>query len=184
MYSSLQLTTDIELDSNESYSNLSTSYNLTNSYRADEFSCQPVESLLTSYRVFTYLDLALGTVIPFFLMLTCSVYLIQSIFHSRKRLNLSNCQHERRRLSKDIRFSVITVLLNVLFIVFHLPLRVYFITCVDNEGHRMAHDVSWTLYGIGFATNFFVYLVANMAFRDEFLIMVGMRHKRSAKYTG
>lgn len=187
LYSSLQLTPE---DSENTYSNKTDTNlttllnNVTNSFRADEFSCQLIENLHTTYRVFTYFDLALGTVIPFFLMLTCSVYLIQTIFHSRKRLNLSNCQQERGRLRKDIRFSVVTVLLNVLFIVFHLPLRVYFITCVDQEKHRLVHDITWTLYGIGFATNFFVYLIANAAFRDEFLIMVRMRQQRSAKYTG
>jgi hypothetical protein len=111
-------------------------------------------------------------------MFFCSIVLIISIFTSRKRLSKKNLSRaQTKRLIKDIRFSITTILMDVLFVMLTLPLCV----CRINKDFKTLNNsslvwkISFDLYHTSFVYNFFVYFFVNSVFREEFLIMMKLK---------
>ena len=124
-----------------------------------------------------------SAVIPFFLMLLSSILIIVSIFKSRFRLakmqnNINNNnnnrsqQHKlnRKRLKRDIQFGLISIYMNVLFIAFNLPVCV---TLFYNDNITdLIYLIMVDVYYSSYAINFFIYLLFNSLFRNEFFNML------------
>ena len=93
-------------------------FNMTNS--TPSLSCDFVD--YQKQLIASYMDLTLRDIVPCTLMLFFSILLIITIFKSRRRS--LGTSHQASRLTRDIRFTVMTLLMNLLFILMSLPLAV------------------------------------------------------------
>ena len=134
-------------------------------YYADTFSYKLLSMMFSVNRV----------IIPFSLMIICSILLIVSVFKMRKRIIqnfLSNNQqtNERNnRYKRDIRLAVTTLLLNIIYLVLNAPLAIFL---------NLTNSVQQDLYGLwivvnicflSFGINFYLILASNHLTRKEFL---------------
>ena len=76
-------------------------------------------------------NLIVRIAIPFVLMIIVSVLLILSVFGLRARITRNflattqNQVNENKKLSKDMKIAITSILLNILFLIFNLPIAVY-----------------------------------------------------------
>jgi len=116
--------------------------------------------------VISFMDLANCALIPFLLMLFFSILLIRAIFKSRRRIHLNNSAREKKRLKKDIKFAISSLLMNLLFVILHLPFSsVIFLTFYDNYD---LFNIFYYIYYISYGINFYIIFFTNSLFRTEF----------------
>lgn len=127
--------------------------------------------------VISLLDLANSTLLPFFLMFVNSVLIIYSIFKSRKRMvSKGPANKANKSLKKDIRFAITTIFLNVIFFILNLPICA--IGFLSIEFSFLFIQTTVYIYYCNFAVNFYIFFFFNSIFRDECLIMFGLRKLR------
>lgn len=110
-----------------------------------------------------WMDLFNSTLIPFIVMIFLSIILIFFVYHSRSKMHSRSSSSTMRR---DLRFSVSIISLNVIFLILNLP-----ITIVDLLGSPSSifEYISDVLYFMNYAISFYVQVVVNIDFRNEFL---------------
>ena len=116
--------------------------------------------------VFNWLDLLISTVVPFVIMFFCSIVLICSIWRTRKRVYLNQSPQAKRRLKRDMRFSVNTVLLDFMFIALNLPISVHIL--IDGD-LGFVFSITDDLYYLSYTVNFLIFFAVNSLFRHELL---------------
>jgi hypothetical protein len=123
-----------------------------------------------------YMDLFLSTVIPAFLMLFSTAMIIFSIFNSTNRMAKHGVAKIKRRIRKDIKFSITSIFLNVVFIILNLPLCVIYLDADNFDKNNLNYIVSLYLFYCTYAINFYLFLVVNSSFRNEFLKLIHLKH--------
>ena len=124
---------------------------------------------LSSQTIVSIMDLVNRVLVPFFLMTTFTILLLQTIFKSRNR-SLANYKTRQNKLFKrDIKFAISSIILNVIYLIFHLPLSIYvFFPDYFSDLYYM-FDI-YLLYAC-YSINFYLIFVSNSLFRREFLAM-------------
>ena len=168
------------------YDNLFELFNnsVPNNQTNNQIVCSITSTYAGAFLVFKWIDLVVSVLVPFILMFFCSIVLIRSIYLSRKRVLVTNHSlPEKKRLQRDIRFSITTVLLNVIFIAFNLPINIYLI---QGSSDLFYFSIVDSLYYSSYVVNFCVYFTVNSIFREEFLLMcrlnLGHKKEMQAKY--
>jgi hypothetical protein len=117
------------------------------------------------------LDLLNSNILPFSLMLMSSVALIVFIGKSRNRVNLTS----NRVRSKDRKFAITALSLNMIFLVTNLPLAFYELFLSDSLADSAGPDLDSfltflfsTLLYTNYALDFFFQLTLNSLLRKEF----------------
>lgn len=155
-------------------------YNDMVSMNGNESYCTVLDRYKEAFNVFTWIDLFIGTVVPFILMILCSVLLIRTIYMTRKRIIHSTTVSAKRKVVRDLKFCVTLVLLDVIFVVLNLPIRVNIL--VENWIDHTYFMILDDLYYLSFSINFFVYLAVNSEFRKEMCSMFYRRDSRRKEY--
>ena len=117
------------------------------------------------------LDLVNSTLLPFFIMTLCSVRIICYIAATRQKIILNSTFQEKKRLMKDISFSLTIISINIVFIVFNLPI------CISEfykPSLYILHMFDLFFYS-QYSFNFFTYLISNSIFREEFFHLLDSR---------
>ena len=109
-----------------------------------------------------------ATVVPFIGMFFLSIALITTVYRSRMNL----CAITRR----DNRFAKSTISINVMFFVFTFPLSLYYFFTYDNS--IFSHFAS-IIYYANYGICFYMQLIVNRDFRDEFLRLVKLKAVRN-----
>lgn len=120
----------------------------------------------------TWIDLLNFSILPFLIMLGSSFFSIRSLYNSRKSLFVNHSMSQsRRRDSKDRHFAVSSLLLNLIFIVFNLPITVINIVqiYIRNDITALVFSIALHMFFIKFALPFFVYLLVNSNFKHELI---------------
>jgi hypothetical protein len=78
----------------------------------------------------------------------------------------------KRRIRKDIKFSITSIFLNVVFIILNLPLCVIYLDEDNFDKNSVSYVVSLYLFYTTYAINFYLFLVVNSSFRNEFLKLI------------
>ena len=133
------------------------------------FSCDiDNESFKTSYALF---DIIYSTLLPGLLMLFCSVSLIRVVYLSRKRLFQASGNDKKcfKSVRQDVQFAVITIVMNVCFLVFNLPCTLY--NLFGDEGD-LVFMLTNMLFYFQYAFNIFVYMCLNKVFKRELLLII------------
>ena len=131
--------------------------------------CFPIDN--EQALILAYMDLVKLIILPFSLMIIFSILLILSIFKSRNRVNINNSIRERKRLFKDIRFSISLILMNLLFILLNLPLGILSFFTKDYLTFGELYVAFGYIYYLASSINFYLIFLTNSLFRKEFLIL-------------
>ena len=107
--------------------------------------------------------------LPFCCLLVCSALIIYSMSILRKRIARSsnNSQSNRRREKRDMDYAKTILFMDIAFLFFFFPYT--FLLIIGNyfEYNSDAAIVLFYIYYIGYGSDFFIYLIANKAFRAE-----------------
>ena len=107
------------------------------------------------------MDLLNSTLFPFIGMFILSIALIVCVYRSRSRMNSST--------RRDNRFAISAISLNIMFFVFNFPLALYYnITYNDT----IISNYYFLLYYCYFGLGFYMQILVNRDFRDEFLRLI------------
>lgn len=144
--------------------------------------CGDMEKFKEVFQVFLWIDFINSTMLPFLLMILSSFVLIHTIFKSHAKLTKSYSKVLKRKLLKNIRFSITLVVLNLTFIVLNMPIHLYFLLeGTSNLWFSFFDDLYYSCYAI----NFFVLFIVNPVFRRELFGLVssitGEFHKEFRK---
>jgi hypothetical protein len=113
---------------------------------------------------YSYVDLTNRVIIPFVFMIIFSVLIIYTIFTSRSRMT-SNTR-ANRTFRKDVKFSLISIILNTSYIVFSLPISI--ITFFQFYWLYPFYKFFFLFFYITYMANFYLMFLANSLFRKEF----------------
>ncbi len=131
--------------------------------------CMELEAFRWSFEAFLWVDLVNCALLPFSLMLLSSILLIFTIFRSRSRLNMSQSTAIRRKLAREIKFSVTLVVINFVFLALYLPIHVLF---VANASSELWFSILDDLYYSSYAINFLVLVLFNSIFRRQCVMVI------------
>lgn len=111
-------------------------------------------------------------IVPFILMISCTTILSFSIVKLRTRIvqNFLNKtqSNERNRFQRDIRLSITSILMNLVYLIFNGPVLIYSIISTNRD------LTFWFLINFFFfrnAINFYLILISNHLVRKEVLIL-------------
>jgi hypothetical protein len=140
---------------------------------------------LNSQQILSLFDAFNSSLVPFFLMLLCSILIIIILFKSRLRLiakhkaqaqqnslqiQQQQQQQNRNRLKRDIQFALTSIYMNILFVAFNLPICVaLFLRNVTDLLYLIMVDVYYSSYVL----NFFIYIAFNSMYRQELFFLMG-----------
>ena len=131
---------------------------------------------------FAYMDLVNSTLIPAMIMLLSTILIIKSIFESSSRIfkstnnNVNAVRNQsKRRMHKDIKFSVTSIFLNIIFITLNLPYCIIFLDEDFTDSHSIKYLVGSFLFYIVYCINFYLFLIVNSTFRAEFFKIFSFR---------
>jgi hypothetical protein len=112
-----------------------------------------------------FTDAANCVVVPFFLMSFFSVLLIRSIFLSRRRVQSNYSKRDRARNSRDIKFAISLLIMNLMFVLLNLPIQVLLAAPVSaSDLYLFIVYVFYTSYTV----NFYITLFTNSLVYREF----------------
>jgi hypothetical protein len=137
--------------------------------------CFPIDN--EQALILAYMDLVKLIILPFSLMIIFSILLILSILKSRKRVNINDSIRERKRLFKDIRFSISLISMNLLFILLNLPLGILSFFTKDYLTFGELYVAFGYIYYLASSINFYLIFLTNSLFRKEFLILFKIKSK-------
>jgi hypothetical protein len=123
----------------------------------------------------SYMDMTMRDILPFTLIFFFSILLIMSIFRARRRVK-GTTSDQARRLVRDIRFSVMTLLMNFFLIILSLPFSI--ILLVPNYKQDLAFDILFYLFYFSYGVNFYVMLITNSLFRNEVISLLRLRKQK------
>ncbi len=142
--------------------------------------CDFPESIQST--IMSTLDLINSALLPFVIMFAFSVALICSIFKKRLRILDMRSKRDQKRLIRDIRFAFSSIMLNITFVAFNLPLcltNIFFANVSD-----FLYNVFIVLFYCTFCINFYILAFFNSIFRNELLIMFKIREPKVQHNTG
>jgi len=114
----------------------------------------------------SYMDLIARAVVPFFLMIICSVTLIYSLFKSRLRVVENFLAEENQSFYKELRLAVSSISLNLIYIITQLPLSI--IMFQTDYFSDLYYEFSFYIFYFSYAINFYIILATNSLFRSRF----------------
>jgi len=114
----------------------------------------------------SYMDLIIRAVVPFFLMIICSVTLIYSLFKSRLRVVENFLAEENQTFYRELRLAVSSISLNLIYIITQLPLSI--IMFQTDYFSDLYYELSFYIFYFSYAINFYIILATNSLFRSRF----------------
>ena len=140
----------------------------------------------------SWLDLFAKIIIPFSIMFASTIFLAKTLVSSRKRARVGSTSNEiqstqqRRSLNhisaalnvnkklksreqRDFNFAMTSISLNILSLLLNLPITVFTIYELNVEPiNTFLFMISSLCLNINLSYKFFLYLLVNMKFREEF----------------
>lgn len=116
-----------------------------------------------------------STLVPFALFMLTTFVIIIAIYKSSKNLQrtISFTQQYKHRRAKDRKFAFNSIVLNLLFIIFKLPISLCFIVDLgQNELSYFVIIMSEFAFFLNPCTRFFSYLLINSIFRRELVLLL------------
>ena len=120
------------------------------------------------------IDLINSLLLPFCIMMLCTMLIIKSIYMTRKKLLQHQSEKDARKLKKDIRFSLIIIFINILFFVFNFPMCMFnfFNNQTDNN---VLYSLLNDFFNCQYLINIFIYSCFNLQFRRELLRLLQLK---------
>ena len=129
--------------------------------------CYLIDS--NNMRIFKYMDLVNRVIIPFLLMLVCTLILVYKIFDSRRKFRKNQRTNgSKKNFNKDILLSVTCVLLNVFYLLLSLPYSLYVLFTKNIFADLTTLFLMEYLVFFGFSLDFYLIFASNSLVRSEF----------------
>jgi hypothetical protein len=151
--------------------NIAYHINLLFDFDVFEESNETTTCYFTSYhtqKVNGYKDMINCVLGPFFLMMCFSSLLIAAIFRSRKRVHLNDAEREKKRLKQDIKFSITSLSMNLLFVIMNMPLAIDLF--LQYNDHFDVYTMLNYIYYASYSCRFYVFLTNALIRRELFYI--------------
>ena len=116
-----------------------------------------------------------GSVLPFAIMLTTSIYSIKIIRDSTNNIERSSNGNLADRNSRDFKYALTSVAFNISFIVLKLPLTLVIFMANFIPGLMREYDllaIVATISFIHYSSGFFIHLTSNSIFRRELMSFI------------
>lgn len=130
-----------------------------------------------------YTDFENGVALPITFMVISSIATFVGVLQAHKRVKFAISRKDRL-LARDLKFGITMIVLNVLFVLFNVPYRLYFskilgwdLYTTDLFDDLLAQNVFITvvtvLFHCYFSINFYVQLIVNSLIRRELVNLFG-----------
>lgn len=121
---------------------------------------------------FTYVviiaSLFQSTLIPFIIMFITSILIISSLCRSRGSLERFTNRTYRNRRIRDRNYAISSLILNFKFILFRIPMFVYYgLNALNIDQSDFFFQLSFLLYFLNSTMTFFIHISSNLLFRQE-----------------
>ena len=137
---------------------------------------------LEEEKVVDWTDLFNSTILPFLMMAISTSITVTKLFKSRAKAIAyikSSSAKSFKLKQRDIRFAVTSVVLNVLFFVFNLPVCVFYLVnnyiTLEDVDASLVYSITLICYYLNFSVVFYVNLFSNRYFRHELLVFLRFR---------
>lgn len=156
---------------NNAQNSFSTSLSSNSSNTTTEKPAPTYQCSSKNIKLIYWLDLLDAAILPFFFMITTDVILIVYIFRSRKRIksHATNTINVNKISSKDRKFSITSISLNLIFFLFNAPTTIF--SLISDDGLLIQNFLHFLFYS-HYALGFYVQLAVNSIIRREFLRMM------------
>ena len=122
----------------------------------------------------SWLHVSNSLILPFLIMLFCSIAIIESIYLTRKKMTSMTMDLQRHR--RDIRFSFLIISLSIAFLTFNIPIVLYsFSQCFAKVLLSFILNI---VFYFQYILNIFVYVLLNAKFKEELRVMLKIKSKR------
>ena len=132
--------------------------------------CLPTDKILVNL-----LDIIWSTTFPFIIMLLCTIFTLSYIFKSRRNATNSSRSSNNQK-SKDIRFAIISIYLNISFLILNLPQNIYLIFFYSDRIEIITDKIIYIILSIFlysyYGEIFYASLIINSIFRKEFISFI------------
>jgi hypothetical protein len=127
-----------------------------------------------------WFDLFNAALFPFLFMIIISSCMVYVLFKSRKKFK-SLVGKDKRKSSKDRKFAITLITLNLVFLILNLPVIVYSLVAdyfiqLDPVSYGFYFYVSAIFYYSNYATSFLVQFLTNNLFRNEVYVVLCIRN--------
>ena len=137
-----------------------------------------------------WMDLLNSTIVPFIFMVALTVLMVRCIYQSRRRVvngnnnissnnSLASTNASQKVHSKDRKFTITSIALNIVFIAVSLPVAINNLISTyvheDPQVEQITTHLFRLLYFAYFASDFYTQLAVNVLFRNQFLKMFGLK---------
>jgi hypothetical protein len=141
--------------------------------------------LIPDEKTLQTMDLLNSTIIPFLLMIVSTILTIKSVFDLRKKMSQSTKQinSNKKVRRKDIKFSITSITLNIIFLLLNLPFTIFALVPVSLSPELSDFLLIFFLFltYLNHGTVFFVSFLMNFITIDELKFFFCMKHIRSSK---
>lgn len=142
---------------------------------------------LSFIRVINYLFLIESSLVPFAFMLAATCVITVRLYQSRTRVFLekdTNSGKPKNRRLKDRKFAYTSAILNIIFVIFQIPIVLTYLIDVPNLNTYLLFYLSAIIaLNMNLCMPFIIYLISNSIFRRQFLSILGLRTKFSSPTT-
>jgi len=118
----------------------------------------------SSSLIMNNIDLINRVIMPSLLMIIFSLLITRTIFTSRNRIISSS--NNNRTFRKDVRFSLIIIILNISYILFSLPVSI--LVLFSNYWLNPFYIFFTFFYFLSYSVNFYLMFAVNSLFRGAF----------------
>ena len=129
---------------------------------------------LSAMSFFTILTIEsfVGIILSFITMITTSVLTIRQLYKSRSSIERVGNVGKKRK-SRDAKYAITSVTMNILFIILKLPFMIFFFLNAYLLYYNVYfYNISGFFYYLFTSLSFFIHLATNSIFRREFLLLI------------
>ena len=139
--------------------------NIQEKVSSDNLTIKVCEYNSDGIKAFVYIAFVSENVIPFLIMLLYSVLLIYTIGKSNRRMSTFYTQREIETFKKDVRLSIMTIVMNFAIVSFNLPLIYVYLRSLFFPEYILYFCLYF--YFCSFAFKFYFFLIFIPLFRQE-----------------
>lgn len=123
---------------------------------------------------FWWLDIFNSTLIPFIFMTIPTIATIHVLFNSKRKFS--------KITTKDYKFAITSISLNVLFFLLNLPITLVFLVesyiQIDEDTSNFIYVITDLTYHVNYGSMFYLNCLVNSVFRDEFFSMISLQKSK------
>ena len=121
-----------------------------------------------------------SSIVPFIIIIITTAFIVRLLVRSRRRTSVVKELGNRRRSitikSKELKFAFNSVFLNFFFIALTSPQLFHYIFPEEDYNlNDLVTTICFVFFYLNFALHFWVHLVTNSVFRNEFLVILRIR---------